>query len=140
MPRPAGTGANAEAHLAGIILVAEDSPTVTVLIKGVLGAAGYGVVCAKDGVEALKLALTHCPDLIITDALMPKLDGPGLLRAVRANPLIADIPVILLTGRNATDEKEKALDAGFTDFIPKPVQPALVLARVREALGSGSSR
>lgn len=126
-----------EPHLEGTILVAEDSRSVAMLIQSVLGSAGYGVIMAADGVEALKLALTHRPDLIITDAQMPNLDGLSLLRAVQANQLTANIPVILLTGKTSDDEKEKALEAGFIDFITKPAPPALVLARVRLALKSG---
>ena len=136
MSRPPESSTGVEAHLAGVILVVEDSPTVAALIRGILGAAGYGVVLASDGIEALKLALTHHPDLIITDAQMPNLDGPSLLRAVQANPLTSNIPVILLTGKTDNGEKEKALEAGFVDFITKLAPPALVLARVRLALKS----
>ena len=80
------------------------------------------------------MTLTHRPQLAITDAQMPRLYGYGFLRAVEANPITAGIPVIMLTGRASTDEEQKALDAGFFDFIPKPVQPLRVVSRVKRAL------
>ena len=116
------------------ILVVEDSPTVATLVQAALVKEGYNVIICKDGIEALKTTLTHRPQLVITDALMPKLDGHGLLRAIKANPITASIPVVMLTGRATTDEEQKALAAGFFDFIPKPVQPQRVVSRVKRAL------
>lgn len=116
------------------ILVVEDSPTVATLVQAALVREGYTVIICKDGIEALKTTLTHRPRLVITDVQMPKLDGHGLLRAIKANPLTASIPVIMLTGRATTDEEQKALAAGFIDFIPKPVQPLRVVSRVKHAL------
>ncbi|MDD2500854.1 MAG: response regulator [Geobacter sp.] len=116
------------------ILVVEDSPTVATVIQAALVKEGYNVITSKDGIEALKTTLTHRPQLVITDAQMPRLDGYGFLRAVKANPITASIPVIMLTGRASTDEEQKALDAGFFDFIPKPVQPLRVVSRVKRAL------
>lgn len=117
-----------------MILVVEDSPTVAAVVQSALVREGYQVIQAADGLEALKLSLSHRPQLIITDAVMPRLDGHGLLRAIKANPMTATIPVIMLTGRASTDEEQKALAAGFFDFIPKPVQPLRVVSRVKRAL------
>lgn len=116
------------------ILVVEDSPTVAMVVQSALMKAGFNVILAADGLEALKLVLTHRPRLVITDAVMPRLDGYGLLRAIKANPITAGIPLIMLTGKASTDEEQKALEAGFIDFIPKPVQPLRVVSRVRRAL------
>jgi len=116
------------------ILVVEDSPTVAMLVEAALNKAGYNVILAKDGIEALRLTLTHRPQLVITDAQMPRLNGHGLLQAIKANPITATIPVIMLTGRASTDEEQKALEAGFFDFIPKPVQPQRVVSRVKRAI------
>jgi CheY-like chemotaxis protein len=116
------------------ILVVEDSPTVAMVVQAALVKEGFNVIIAKDGIEALKMTLTHRPRLVITDAVMPRLDGHGLLRAIKANPLTANIPVIMLTGRASTDEEQKALEAGFFDFIPKPIQPVRVVSRVKRAL------
>ncbi len=116
------------------ILVVEDSLTVATVIQAALVKEGYNVILAADGLEALKLILTHRPRLVITDAMMPRLDGHGLLRAIRANPMSASIPVIMLTGKASTDDEQKALESGFIDFIPKPVQPLRVVSRVKRAL------
>lgn len=116
------------------ILVVEDSPTIAAVLQAALVKEGFLVILATDGLEALKLTLSHRPQLIITDAVMPRLDGYGLLRAVKANPVTATIPVIMLTGRASTEEEQKALAAGFFDFIPKPVQPVRVISRVKRAL------
>lgn len=116
------------------ILVVEDSPTVATVIQSGLMKAGFNVILASDGLEALKLVLTHRPRLVITDAVMPRLDGYGLLRAIKGNPITAGIPLIMLTGKASTDEEQKALEAGFIDFIPKPVQPLRVVSRVKRAL------
>lgn len=116
------------------ILVVEDSPTVATVVQAALVKEGYNVLLAEDGLEALKLVLTHRPQLVITDAMMPRLDGHSLLRAIKANPLTAATPVIMLTGKASTDDEQKALDAGFFDFIPKPVQPQRVVSRTKRAL------
>lgn len=116
------------------ILVVEDSPTVATVVQAALVREGYNVIICKDGIEALKTTMTHRPQLVITDAQMPRLDGHGLLRAIKANPITASIPVIMMTGRATTDEEQKALEAGFFDFIPKPVQPLRVVSRVKRAL------
>lgn len=119
---------------AATVLVAEDSVAVAAVVVAALNGAGYRVIQAADGVEALKLALTQRPDLIISDAQMPKLDGYALLRALKANPLTSHIPAIMLTARGQGDEEGKALAAGFSDFLTKPLQPAHVVARVKRAL------
>lgn len=116
------------------ILVVEDSPTVATVLQAALVKGGYQVLLATDGLEALKLVLTQRPRLVITDAVMPRLDGHGLLRAIKTNPLTAATPVIMLTGKASSDEEQKALEAGFFDFIPKPIQPQRVIARVKRAL------
>ena len=65
---------------------------------------------------------------------MPRMDGFGMFRALKANPMTAEIPVIMLTSKASTDEEQKALEFGFIDFIPKPVQPVRVVSRVKRAL------
>ncbi len=116
------------------ILLVEDSPTIATLVQNALKREGYNVIVSRDGIEALKMVLTHRPQLVITDAQMPRMDGYGLLRAIKGNPVTSSIPVIMLTARASTDEEQKALGAGFFDFIPKPVQPLRVISRVKRAL------
>lgn len=116
------------------ILVAEDSLPVATLIQIALVKEGYKVLLAADGLEALKIAMAERPKLIITDSIMPRMDGYGLLRAIKANPMTADIPIIMLTSKASTEDEQKALEFGFSDFIPKPVQPVRVVSRVKHIL------
>jgi CheY-like chemotaxis protein len=116
------------------ILVVEDSAPVAAVIQVALAKAGYRVLVATDGLEGLKLALSERPRLIITDSVMPRMDGFGLHRALMANPMTSDIPVIMLTSKASSEDEQKALDSGFIDFIPKPVQPVRVVSRVKRVL------
>ncbi|MDD2539645.1 MAG: response regulator [Desulfuromonadaceae bacterium] len=116
------------------ILVVEDSMPVALLIQAALVKEGYKVLLAGDGLEALKIALSERPKLIISDSIMPRMDGYGLLRAIKANPMISEIPVIMLTSKASIEDEQKALESGFSDFIPKPVQPLRVISRVKHTL------
>jgi CheY-like chemotaxis protein len=116
------------------ILIAEDSAPVATLIQMALVKEGYLVLLANDGLEALKLAMSERPKLIITDAVMPRMDGYGLMRAIKANPMTSDIPVIMLTSKATTEDERKALEFGFSDFISKPVQPLRIVSRVKHIL------
>jgi len=116
------------------ILIVEDSPPVAAVIQVALARAGYTVLMACDGLEGLKIAISERPRLIITDSNMPRMDGFGLLRALKANPMTAGIPVIMLTSKASSEDEQKALEFGFIDFIPKPVQPLRVVSRVKRVL------
>ena len=116
------------------ILVVEDSPAVLSVISVALSKEGFSVITATDGLEGLKIAVSERPLLIITDSVMPRMDGYGLLRAIKANPMTSDIPVIMLTSKASTEDEQKALEFGFIDFIPKPVQPVRVVSRVKRVL------
>ena len=101
---------------------------------GILSAGrANGRVVGHDGLEGLKLALNHKPDLIICDSVMPRMDGYGLMRALKANATTAGIPMILLTSKAGSEDEQKALGSGFLDFIAKPVQPIRVVSRVKRA-------
>lgn len=116
------------------ILIVEDSSPVATVIQVALAKEGFSALVAHDGLEGLKLAVSERPQLIITDSVMPRMDGYGLLRAIKANPMTSHIPVIMLTSKASTEDEQKALEFGFIDFIPKPVQPVRVVSRVKRAL------
>jgi CheY-like chemotaxis protein len=116
------------------ILVVEDSMPVAAIIQTALVKEGYKVLLASDGLDALKVAIAERPKLIITDSVMPRMDGYGLLRAIKANPMTSDIPIIMLTSKASTEDEQKALEFGFSDFIPKPVQPLRIVSRVKHIL------
>lgn len=117
-----------------VILIVEDTLVVAAVIRDILTREGYTVLLAADGVDGLKLAVSERPRLIITDSVMPRMDGFELLRAVRTNPMTDDIPMIMLTSRSAPEDEQKALDSGFFDFVSKPVEPERIVSRVRRAL------
>jgi CheY-like chemotaxis protein len=122
------------------ILVVDDSLAIATIIQTALQKEGYEVILAHDGVEGLKLAITNLPDLIISDTVMPRLDGYSMKSALAGNPSTASIPIILLTSKASGEDEQKALDAGFLDFIPKPVQPIRVISRVKRAFELIKSR
>ncbi len=115
------------------ILVVDDSSSITAIIAASLRKEGYAVSEAFDGVEGLKLAMAEKPDLIICDSIMPRMDGFAMMRAIRANPAIAGIPAILLTSKASGEDEQRAFEAGFLDFVPKPVQPIRIVSRVKHA-------
>ena len=115
------------------VLLVDDSREVTAVIGSALRGEGYEVLTANDGVEGLKIAFSQKPDLILCDAVMPKMDGYGLMRAIKANPATAQIPMILLTPKASPEEEHRALKSGFYDFIAKPMMTIRVVSRVKRA-------
>lgn len=115
------------------VLVVDDSQSVATIISVALKKEGYAVVEAGDGIEGLKMAIAEHPDLIICDSVMPRMDGFAMMRALRANPATEAIPLILLTSKASGEDEQKAFEAGFLDFIPKPVQPIRIVSRVKHA-------
>jgi DNA-binding response OmpR family regulator len=100
-----------------------------------LSRSGYDVVEARDGDEALRLALELTPDLLVLDVMMPKLGGYELTRRIRNEPGISGTPVILLTARTQEDDVSQGFDAGADDYLKKPFNPDELAARVRAILG-----
>ena len=116
------------------ILIVEDSTMVAAVIQAMISKEGYKVIMAGDGLEGLKLATSERPRLIMTDSIMPHMDGYGLFRALKANPLTADIPVIMLSAKASSEDEQRALDFGFIDFISKPIQPVRIISRIKRVL------
>lgn len=116
------------------ILVVEDTVTVATVIRVALEKEGYDILMATDGLEGLKLALTERPDLIISDAVMPRMDAYEMQRSLKANAASVNIPIIILTSKASSEDEQKALEAGFFDFISKPVNVVRVVSRVKRAL------
>lgn len=115
------------------VLVVDDSQSVATIISVALKKEGYEVIEAANGVEGLKLSIAEHPDLIVCDSVMPVMDGFALMRALRANQSTAAIPVILLTSKASGEDEQRAFEAGFLDFIPKPIQPIRIVSRVKHA-------
>lgn len=115
------------------ILVIDDSSSVTAIIAAALRKEGYEVIEAVDGIEGLKRSISEKPDLIICDSVMPRMDGFSMMRSLKANPATASIPAILLTSKASGEDEQRAFEAGFLDFVPKPVQPIRIVSRVKHA-------
>jgi two-component system, OmpR family, KDP operon response regulator KdpE len=115
----------------GNILVVDDEPQITRVLKTTLSSHGYGTRTAADGDEALQLMKDWCPDLVITDLRMPNMDGLELCRHLRAK---SRIPIIVLSVKGEERVKVEALDAGADDYVTKPFKINELLARVRAAL------
>ena len=116
------------------VLVVEDDKLIGTMFADFLKKHGYRVVLAADGLEAYKAVLTEKPQVVITDLVMPKLDGYGLFDALRSVPELSRIPVILVTSSMRPDDEMKAFERGFFDFIEKPVKEASLITRVKRAL------
>jgi CheY-like chemotaxis protein len=122
------------------ILLIDDSPVFTQVLETALGKEGYEVMVAVDGIEGLKLTISSHPDLILCDLFMPRMDGYNFMHAIKAQPELADIPVILVTSKASVEEEQRALKAGFIDFIGKPIMPVRVIARIERALALFNNR
>ncbi|HUQ74241.1 MAG TPA: response regulator [Burkholderiales bacterium] len=116
------------------ILVVDDQRSNVEMMAGVLRARGYAVDIALDGQQALEQIAQAHPDLIVSDILMPKCDGFELCRRLRASPVTALLPVILVTSLDGQGERIKGLESGADDFLSKPVNWEELFARVRSLL------
>jgi two-component system response regulator MprA len=113
------------------ILVVEDDGRLATTLERVLTAEGHEVELASDGLEALRHAREHPPDLVVMDVMLPGLDGIGVCRRLRAT---AQFPILLLTALGGTEERVKGLDSGADDYLVKPFAYQELLARVRALL------
>jgi len=118
------------------ILVVDDEPQITRVLKTALSSRGYAIRTASDGDDALQVMKSWAPDLVITDLRMPNMDGVELCRHLRAK---SGIPILVLSVRNEERIKIEALDAGADDYITKPFSIDELLARVRAALRRASA-
>jgi len=118
------------------VLVAEDYEDTRMILQATLQAAGYSVRCASNGREALKMVRHDAPDIIISDILMPEMDGFGLCRTVKADAALHHIPFIFYTATYVDEaDRELAMAAGASRFLIKPMESQALLAIVREVLG-----
>lgn len=114
------------------VLVVDDESAVRESLSASLGFEGYDVEVAADGVEALAAIAEHLPDVVVLDVQMPRLDGLGVCRRLRAEG--NDVPVLVLTARESTSDRVLGLDAGADDYLVKPFALEELLARLRALL------
>src|SRR5437762_10928742 len=113
------------------ILVVDDEPKIVGLARDYLEHAGFSVVSASDGPEALARARAERPDLIVLDLGLPKLDGLDVARALRQT---SSVPIVILSGRADESDKLVGLELGADDYVTKPFSPKELVARVRAVL------
>ena len=118
------------------ILIVDDEPDLLELVRDTLEMAGYTVITASDGEEGLKSITEDSPDLVILDIKMPKIDGMEVLERVRKNPLLNELPVIMLTSLKGEGIIREAKEVGANDYIVKPFNQIDLLNRVKRVISS----
>jgi CheY-like chemotaxis protein len=117
------------------ILIADDKPGSREFLRTVLEYSGYQVTEAADGQEALEKAADNRVDLFLLDLQMPKLDGFALVKLLRERPELANVPIVALTASAMQGDRERALTAGFSAYIAKPISLPLLRAEITNLIG-----
>ncbi|WCJ59943.1 response regulator transcription factor [Fontisphaera persica] len=119
------------------ILVVDDEPDAVELIEFNLKGAGFDVISADDGAEAVQKARTAQPNLIILDVMLPEMDGMEVCKTLRRDPATAKIPIIMLTAKAAEIDRVLGLELGADDYVTKPFSPRELVLRVKNMLRRG---
>ena len=122
------------------LLLVEDNEDNRIIYSTVLRHLGYQVIEAQDGVEAVELARSTQPDLILMDISIPRMDGWEATRILRADPRTSAIPIVALTAHALADDRERAAEVGFSSYLAKPIEPRVVVAEVRRWIGEGTAK
>ncbi|MEB3276431.1 MAG: response regulator transcription factor [Cyanobacteriota bacterium] len=116
------------------LLLVDDEPGLRTAVKAYLDDEGFAVTTANDGEHGWQLAQEQLPDVVITDVMMPRCDGYGLLARLRGDERLGGTPVIFLTAKGMTADRIAGFQAGCDDYIPKPFDPDELVARVRNVV------
>ncbi|MBT9176266.1 MAG: Alkaline phosphatase synthesis transcriptional regulatory protein PhoP [Firmicutes bacterium] len=116
------------------MLIVDNDPLTLDFLRVSFAAAGYEVITAQDGPNALRVAMRERPDLIILNGVLPATDRLEVVREVRRNTLVSRVPIMILSSRDVTEDIVAALDAGADDFITKPFEPSELMARINAQL------
>lgn len=114
-------------------MVDDNSDTILIL-TAILEQAGYETATARDGMEALQRVGEEIPALVLLDIMMPKLDGFGVMEALRANPRLNPIPVLIISAKVDPASRARAAELGAKDYIVKPINPDEIVLKVKEHL------
>ncbi|AUT47712.1 response regulator [Achromobacter sp. Marseille-Q0513] len=120
--------------MAATILVADDSATMRMIVQATLTGAGWKVVTAGNGQEALEMARSHPIDLVVSDWNMPVMGGLELIQGLRGEDQYVDVPVLVLTTEDDVDSKMAARDLGVCGWLSKPVDPDVLVELASELL------
>jgi len=121
------------------LLLVEDHEEIWDFLSRRLRRKGHEVTLAFDGREGLAKVRAERPELVLMDVNLPVLDGYSAVRELRQDPSFADVPVIALTAHAMAGDRDKAIEAGCTDYHPKPIDFSLLLKQINAALGAGGS-
>lgn len=120
------------------ILIVDDEPHIRALLEETLEEfedEGVELLVAADGAQGLELALAHQPDLVFLDVMMPKMNGYDVCRAIKKDPNLKNVYVIMLTAKGQEADKEKGEDAGANEYLTKPFDPDEIVSKASEILG-----
>jgi DNA-binding NarL/FixJ family response regulator len=120
----------------GVVLIVDDNPETMNMLNSTLSEVGLTVLVALSGEQALTIARLIKPDIILMDAMMPEMDGFEACRRIKADAVIAHIPVIFMTGLSASEDMVRGFDAGGIDYVTKPINMEGLIARMRAHLTS----
>jgi DNA-binding response OmpR family regulator len=117
------------------ILIADDEPNIVISLEYLLQRAGYRVVVARDGQEALDAIAAAAPDLVLLDVMLPRVSGFEVCQTIRENPALAAMRIVMLTAKGRDVERSKGLALGADAYVTKPFSTQDLLAQVRTLLG-----
>jgi len=120
------------------VLIVDDEPNISISVEFLMRREGFEVLVAHDGEEGLERIRADRPDLVVLDVMMPKLDGFEVCKAVRADPALAGVRILMLTAKGRAAEIAKGFALGADAYIPKPFSTRDLVAKVKELLGTGS--
>src|SRR5215471_13529451 len=124
-------------HVRSKILVVDDEPEAVELVEFNLKQAGFSVVTAADGAEALNKARATAPNLIVLDLMLPEVDGLEVCKMLRRDSATASVPIIMLTAKASEIDRIVGLELGADDYLTKPFSPRELVLRVRKILERG---
>jgi CheY-like chemotaxis protein len=117
------------------ILIVDDSATIHMMVRMVLGKDRYILLTANDGQEAVEQARAHKPDLVVMDVVMPRMTGFEACRALRQQEATKDVPIILVTTRGEPESVQRGYESGCSDYVTKPINGLELLTKVQSCLG-----
>ncbi|OGR23847.1 MAG: two-component system response regulator [Desulfuromonadales bacterium GWD2_54_10] len=120
------------------VLIVDDEPNIAISVDFLMRREGFEVLVAHDGEEGLARIRADRPDIIVLDVMMPKLDGFEVCKAVRSDPTLTGVRILMLTAKGRAAEITKGLALGADAYIPKPFSTRELVAKVKELLGTAS--
>ncbi len=117
------------------ILLVDDAETILMMERMILNKAGYELITAKNGEDAVSKATAERPDLILMDVVMPKMNGFEACKQIRANDVTKTIPIIMVTTRGEAESIESGFESGCDEYVTKPINGLEIVSKVKSALG-----